>query len=371
MRTVDALHDGSGLRPVRVLVVDDSAMIRRVLTMGLESGCGITVVGEASHAAGLPEMIERLRPDVLTLDLEMPRLDGLTFLREMMKRRPMPVVVISSRTGRGERDTIRALEAGAVAVIPKPTMGVGSGLGTIMGQICDLVRGAAGARAAGPGRVLHRPSDGRQGFRADWVLGIGISTGGVQALGQILPAFPVNSPPLLITQHMPAGYTRSFAQRLDGLCRLRVREAADGELLVPGTAYVAPGGERHMGLRRDASGRYRIRLIEGPPVSFSRPSVDVLFGQIAEATQGSASAVLMTGMGRDGAAGLLEIRRSGGRTFTQDEASCVVFGMPFAAQQIGASERAVALAQIPGSLLDSVPPAGGACPARHTPNQEI
>ncbi len=342
---------------VRVLIVDDSAMIRKVLSLGLASDPEIEVVGTAADGDQALDMVQRLSPDVITLDIEMPRSDGVTFLRRMMPKWCVPTVVISGVTREGADVTLQALEAGAVDIIAKPALGIGEGLPQIMADICLRVRAAAGAKpimghsttpdhqkaavasALGAGRPRHH------------VIVIGASTGGVQALSHLLPMLPATAPGIVIVQHMPAGFTESFAKRLDAVCAIRVREAQNGDPVRPGTALIAPGGDRHMILR----GQWpdlRVILQQGPPVCFSTPSVDVLFRSAARQIGTHCAAALLTGMGRDGAEGMLDIRRAGGRTIAQDEESSVVWGMPGQAAHIGAAEQILPLKYIAAALLD-------------------
>ena len=348
-------------RPVRVLIVDDSAMVRKVLTMGLSADPQIEVMGTASNAEAAWEIMSHDRPDVITLDVEMPRVDGLTFLRHFLPRMPVPTVMISSLTREGAQITVQAMEAGAVDVISKPSLGLGAGLPTIMADVCLRVRAAATARIT-PAR-LHRsnapqrlpmphPAPLARRGTAPALFAIGSSTGGVQALSTILPEFPVESPGTVIVQHMPEGFTGPFAARLDTLCRMTVREAQDGDILHPGLILVAPGGTRHMTVSRHGQA-YRIALTDGDPVSFSRPSVDVLFDSVARAAGPSASGAILTGMGRDGARGLLAIRGAGGYTCAQDEATSVVYGMPMAARDNGGAMDVLPLDEIPVRMLQS------------------
>lgn len=345
--------------PIKVLIVDDSAMVRRVLTMGLSADPGIEVVGAVSSAEAAWTLMQEKRPDVLTLDIEMPGMDGLTFLKTYLPRLPIPTVVISSLTREGAQITLRAMEAGAVDIITKPTLGLGDGLPAIMSGVCSRVRAAAsarvmaGARRDGSPVLSPRPAPSRP-VPSGSVIALGASTGGVQALSRILPLFPEDTPGIVIVQHMPEGFTSAFAQRLNTLCRMSVREAQDGDEVRAGTILLAPGGTRHMTLQRRGTG-FGVVLSEGEPVCYSRPSVDVLFDSVARAAGPRAVAALLTGMGRDGAQGLLAIRRAGGRTVSQDDATSVVFGMPMAARDIGASEEVLPLDQIPTRLMALLP----------------
>lgn len=345
--------------PIKVLIVDDSAMVRRVLTTGLATDPQIKVVGAASSAEAAWTLMQELRPDVVTLDIEMPGTDGLTFLKSYLTKLPIPTVVISSLTREGAQVTLRAMEAGAVDIVAKPTLGLGDGLPSIMSGLCARVRAAAKARVIVGGRKPPRPTTALPppvptGSPSTSVIALGASTGGVQALCRILPLFPVDSPGIVVVQHMPEGFTSAFAQRLDSLSAMSVREAQDGDMVRNGLVLLAPGGSRHMSLVRRGMG-FAVSLTAGDPVCFSRPSVDVLFDSIARVVGPNAVAALMTGMGRDGANGLLAIRSAGGRTVTQDEATSVVYGMPMVATELGASEEMLPLDAIPNRLLTLVP----------------
>lgn len=343
-------------RTVRVLIVDDSAMVRRVLMMGLSSDPEIEVIGSASNATQAWDMMQAQRPDVITLDVEMPATDGVTFLSRYMQVMPIPTVMISALTSESAPVTLQAMEAGAVDVIEKPSLGV-EGMSGMMRDICERVRAAASARpvlrrarvrqappVAPPPQYDERAAHGT-------LMAIGSSTGGVQALSRILPMFPVASPPILIVQHMPEGFTGAFARRLDAVCNMSVCEARDGEEVRFGTVYIAPGGQRHMTVRREGASSWSILLEPGDPVSYSRPSVDVLFASVAQQAGRKAIAALLTGMGRDGARGMLAIRQAGGTTFAQDEATSVVYGMPFAAVELGAAKETLPLDDIPDRML--------------------
>ncbi|CUX82135.1 MAG: chemotaxis signal relay system protein-glutamate methylesterase CheB [Roseibaca calidilacus] len=356
-------------RPVRVLIVDDSAMIRKALEIGMSSDPGIVVIGAAHDGERGLEMARALAPDVITLDIEMPRLDGVSFMRRLMPERAIPTVVISAVTSEGAEVTLRALEAGAVDIIAKPSLGTGTALPRIMADICRRVRNAANARP-----FLSRPlvqtrlTARRSSHARDHVIVIGASTGGVQALAQLLPLMPSDAPGIAIVQHMPEGFTHSFAKRLNTTCAIEVREAKDGDEMRPGLALIAPGGSRHMVLIGHKP-KLRVSLQEGPPVSFSTPSVDMLFDSAASCLGPSCSAALLTGMGKDGANGLLNIRNAGGRTIAQDEISSVVWGMPRQAVMIGAAQFILPLNSIAAALLE--PPATALAQTAHKEGQSI
>ena len=345
----------SGRRKIRVLVVDDSALVRKVLCLGLGKDPDIEVIGQASDPYRARDLLVELHPDVITLDVEMPRMDGVTFLKRFMPVMPVPTVVISSLTQKGKRITLEALAAGAVDVIAKPTVGVADGLPVMLDDICRRVKAAANVNVSGFTRQAEPIAEvgSSLGETTDRVIAIGASTGGVQALGRILPAFAHDAPGIVIVQHMPSGFTSSFAERLDSLCRMRVKEAEDGDRILPGRVLLAPGGNRHMTIIR-SGGEYRAALVDGPPVNYSRPAVDVLFHSVAREVGRNAAAALLTGMGKDGAAGLLAIRQAGGATVAQDEATCIVFGMPNAAQEMGGAERVLPLEKIPAHLVGAL-----------------
>ena len=352
-----------------MLVVDDSALVRKLLTIGLSRDPQIQVIGTAYTPAMAYEMIAKERPDVITLDVEMPEMDGVTLLKKYMAEYPTPTVMVSSLTERGKKITLDALDAGAVDIVTKPRMGIADGLPALMDGLCERVKAAAlvnvrrlaqkadsrwqmadGARGDSPSAISNRQSAVVLHETTDRVIAIGASAGGVSALSRIIPLFPAASPGIVIVQHMPAGFTTSFAERLHTLSAMRVKEAQEGDRVRPGLVLLAPGGERHTQVRR-AGGEYRVKLTHGNKMSGHCPSVDVLFRSIAEAAGRNAAAVLLTGMGDDGAAGLLKIRRAGGRTFAQDEQTSAVFGMPAAAWEIGAAEELLPLESIVGRLL--------------------
>jgi len=338
--------------PVKVLVIDDSALIRQLLTELLSRDPAIQVVGTAPDPIVAREKIKELSPDVLTLDIEMPRMDGLSFLRRLMALRPMPVVVVSTLTQKGADVALQALELGAVDCVAKPLIGIRDGMEELAAELVAKVRLAAQTKPR-----AQRPEQGRPAMlaadprlsTAGCVVAIGASTGGVETLQRLLTRLPANAPAILVTQHMPAGFTSSFARRLDGRCAVSVIEATDGRRVLPGHVYVAPGA-LHLELARTGA-HYACRLHDGPPVSGHRPSVDVLFASVAAVAGGNAIGLILTGMGRDGAAGLLEMRRAGARTYGQSEASCVIYGMPKAAMQAGAVEAELPVEQLADEIM--------------------
>jgi two-component system, chemotaxis family, protein-glutamate methylesterase/glutaminase len=336
--------------PVRVLIVDDSAVMRQLLTSLLEADPEITVVGTAADPYIARDRIKALNPDVITLDVEMPHMDGLTFLRKIMTLRPMPVVMISTLTQSGAETTLEALEIGAVDFIAKPAHDQAERLAELAEELQQKVKTAAQVRVAvrrapaprAPRRLLR--STGRIVF-------VGASTGGVEALKTLLMGLPENCPPTLITQHMPPRFTTGFAERLNRECPMKVSEAADGDVIEAGHVYIAPGSH-HLEIVRAGNGHI-CRLSDGPPVSGHRPSVDVLFRSAARVCAKSAVAAILTGMGKDGAEGLLELRRAGGVTLGQDEESSLIYGMPRAAFERGAVIRQHALSRMADAILDA------------------
>lgn len=350
------------LNKTKVLIVDDSAVMRQVLTEVLSRDPSLDVVGAAGDPYMAREKILRLEPDVLTLDVEMPRMDGLTFLEKLMRGHPMPVVMVSSLTERGCETTLRALELGAVDFVTKPKLDVANGTVDLADEILEKVKAAASAKVGRRNRPRSTPETiapalaqaaGHSLIRTTQkVIAVGASTGGTEALREFLEPLPADAAGIVIVQHMPEKFTRSFAERLDGLCRIRVKEAEDGDRIIPGHALIAPGNY-HMEVFRNGA-EYRVRTFVGEPVNRHRPSVDVLFHSCAQHLGANAVGVILTGMGADGARGLLEMHQAGARTIAQDEASCVVFGMPREAIQLGAADEVAPLNKIPVAVLRAV-----------------
>ena len=337
---------------IKVLIIDDSAFIRQLFSAMLSSAPGIQVVGTAADPMIARQKIKALSPDVLTLDIEMPFMDGLTFLGHLMALRPTPVVVVSTLTQRGTDVALRALEIGAVDIVAKPLPEAQGNLETLRDELIAKIRAAALTRPKACGvnskrsQLIFDPAHSAEGR----VVAIGASTGGVEALQALLGDLPVNSPAILITQHMPAKFTASFAKRLNEYCRMSVCEAADRQRVLPGHIYIAPG-DKHMRLVRSGAQLF-CGLTDGPSVSGHRPSVDVLFLSFAETAGPNALGIILTGMGRDGAAGLLAMRRAGARTLGQSEACCLIYGMPKAANEIGAVQVELPIDRMPAEILD-------------------
>ncbi|GAB5349280.1 protein-glutamate methylesterase/protein-glutamine glutaminase [Alteriqipengyuania sp. 357] len=332
--------------PVRTLVVDDSATMRSMLTAALNADPGIEVVGAAPEPHTARQMMRELDPDVVTLDVEMPGMDGLSFLEKIMRLRPTPVVMCSSLTTRAAEVTIEALRLGAVDFVAKPN-GPEGDMARASAELCEKVKAAARSqvRLSRNAATAAPAATGGGVFAEDRIIVVGSSTGGVDALFAILPNLPADAPAVLVVQHMPPAFTASLAGRLDQSCAMKVMEAFDRAPIKRGTVYIAPGGDRHMVL----SGK-TVRLIEGDRVSGHRPSVDKLFQSVTPLGP-KAVGVILTGMGDDGAAGLLALRDAGARTFGQDEQSCVVYGMPRAAAQLGAVERELSLSAMPQAII--------------------
>lgn len=382
------------------MIVDDSALVRKLLSETLTSDPELEVIGYAPDPIIAMRKMEKDRPDVLLLDVEMPRMDGLTFLSQIMETDPLPVIICSSVTEEGAENTLKAFHLGAMGVIAKSTLNLTAKKSDSAIQLIDAVKGAAAAngklkrksagttniqspivdrstptekpagielkfRTEGGGAlsltpqeklnadaILLKPTKDQSLHNGTKIIAIGSSTGGPEALQTILPMFPKNSPPILITQHMPSPYTLAFAKRLDSFCQIEVREAKDKDKVLPGVALIAPG-DRHMLLQHNGK-EFFIQLVDGPLVSRHRPSVDVLFRSVARAAGRRAVGCIMTGMGDDGATGLKEMLDAGACTFAQDEESCVVFGMPMQAWKRGGAQKLVSLKQIPQTLLDAI-----------------
>jgi two-component system, chemotaxis family, protein-glutamate methylesterase/glutaminase len=337
-------------RKIRVLIVDDSAIVRKMLAEALAHEPDLEVVGTAPDPFVARDKILSLRPDVLTLDIEMPRMDGLTFLKKLMKFHPLPVIVISSLAQSSSQTALDALQCGAVEVLAKP--GGPYSVGELKQDLPHKVRAAAAARvgSAKPQTAALVPAAPLvlAGASSSTVIAIGASTGGTEALREVLMGLPGNMPGIVIVQHIPAVFSTAFANRLNDLCKLRVKEAADGDRLTAGLALIAPGNF-HMTLRK-TGGEYRVAIQGGERVCYQRPSVDVLFESVAEVAKGDAIGAILTGMGSDGAQGLLKMKRAGARTIAQDEASCVVFGMPREAIRMGAVDRVTPLQKVAAEL---------------------
>jgi two-component system chemotaxis response regulator CheB len=345
----------SAVRKIRVLIVDDSAIVRKILTEALNGEPDMEVVGTAPDPYVARDKILSLDPDVLTLDIEMPRMDGLTFLKKLMHFHPLPAVVISSLAQPSCHAAIEAMELGAVEVLAKP--GGPYSVGDLKHSLADKIRAAAAARVRNGKPVAQpaaQPTAAAFAAAPGAVIAIGASTGGTEAIAAVLRRLPASCPGIAIAQHIPPEFSRAFAKRLNDTCEMTVKEASDGDALTAGTALVAPG-DYHMLLRKGASG-YFVSVKTGPRVCYQRPSVDVLFSSVAEAAGANASGVLLTGMGADGARGLLKMHEAGARTIAQDEASSVVFGMPREAIALGAADQVTPLDRIPSAILASCAP---------------
>jgi len=349
------------MKKITVLVVDDSALIRKLLTEIINSQPDMEVIGAAADPLVAREMIREMNPDVLTLDVEMPKMDGLDFLEKLMRLRPMPVVMVSTLTEKGSDVTFRALELGAIDFVAKPKIDIASGLKEYGIEIANKIRTAKSARLK-----RHAPMPVTKSATADAVLPaianrvastekliiVGASTGGTEAIKEFLMRMPPDSPGILVTQHMPEGFTKSFANRLNSLCRISVVEAKGGERVLPGHAFIAPG-HSHLLLKRSGA-NYMTELNQGELVSRHRPSVDVLFRSAANCAGKNAIGVILTGMGKDGAVGMLEMHKAGAYNFAQDEASCVVFGMPKEAIATGGVNEVVSLKDMTRCVLSKL-----------------
>ncbi|MGR3176356.1 MAG: protein-glutamate methylesterase/protein-glutamine glutaminase [Candidatus Scalindua sp.] len=363
-------------KKIKVLIVDDSAVVRKILSSALSKYPDIEIVGTAPDPFIARNKIIQFKPDVLTLDVEMPRMDGITFLRKLMTHYPIPTIMVSSLTQEGCDATLKALEVGAIDFVAKPTSRLGSDVGDVIDELHTKIKHASRANI----RALHNPAgnsnnnnksgrtvqpktgipDNGQESRQNYtvfkgthkIILIGASTGGTEALKEVLIRMPPNSPAIAIVQHMPEMFTKAFADRLDSLCAISVKEGKHGDRLIPGQAIIAPGNY-HMGIKK-CGAMYKVEMEQGPPIHHQRPAVDVLFDSAAKYVGPNAIGVLMTGMGDDGATGLLKMKKSGAGTIAQDEDSCVVFGMPKEAIKLGAADKIVSLHNIPNNIISLV-----------------
>ena len=350
---------------IKVMIVDDSALVRQVVSQALAGDAGIQVIATASDPIFALEKMKTMWPDVLIVDIEMPRMDGITFLKKVMAERPTPVVICSSLAEQGAQATFEAMAAGAVSIITKPKLGLKSFLEDASNDIVQAVRSAARAnmgalRSSAAAAVLNRPKNTADVMLApathralerttDQLIAIGTSTGGTQALEAVLTKLPATCLGIVIVQHMPEKFTAMFAERLNGLCQIEVLEAKNGDRVIPGRALIAPGG-KHMMLKRNGA-QYVVDVADGPLVNRHKPSVDVLFRSVAKFAGANALGIIMTGMGDDGARGMKEMHDAGAKTIAQDEASCVVFGMPKEAIKLGCVDQTMALDQIPNAMV--------------------
>ncbi len=368
------------MEKIRVLIVDDSALIRNLMKEIINSAPDMEAIGAAPDPLIAREMIRTMNPDVLTLDIEMPRMDGLDFLERLMRLRPMPVVMVSTLTERGAEVTIKALELGAVDFVAKPKIGISQGMSECAEDIREKIRAAAQARfgrrhttPAATSAAAHTPAGAVtvaahdtatvKSVRAvlasgstEKIVAIGASTGGTEAIREVLTRLPADFPAILITQHMPPGFTKSFAVRLDGLCKISVKEADDGERVLPGHAYIAPGG-KHLAVKKSGA-NYVVALSDDEPVNRHKPSVEVLFRSVAKNVGANAYGVMLTGMGKDGAVAMEEMRTCGAHNIAQDEASCVVFGMPREAIAVGAVHDVLPVLGIADHLISRLTTVG-------------
>jgi two-component system, chemotaxis family, protein-glutamate methylesterase/glutaminase len=357
MQSVPKPVSSGPAKKLRVLIVDDSALVRRLLTEMLSSDPGITVLGAAHDAYDAREKIKALNPDVLTLDVEMPRMDGVTFLRNLMRLRPMPVIMVSSLTEKGAEVTLDALSIGAVDYLAKPKIDLAATLADYKEELISKVKAAASARlrattttsSASADAILAKRDPQRQLRTTERIIAIGASTGGTEAIKEVLMRLPPDTPGIVITQHIPKLFSGAFARRMDACCQVSVCEAEDGQQILRGHAYVAPG-DKHLLLVRDGA-RYVCRLDEGPPVNRHKPSVDVLFRSVAQQAGRNAIGVILTGMGKDGALGLKEMRDAGAPTVAQDEATSIVWGMPGEAVAVGGAADVLPLGEIWSRVL--------------------
>lgn len=353
-------------KKIKVLIIDDSAVVRKLLSQMLSSDRDIDVVGTAVDAFAARDKIKKLKPDVLTLDVEMPKMDGITFLRNLMRLHPMPVIMVSTLTEKGAGVTLDALSIGAVDFVTKPQLDITNSFDDYAGELIDKIKAAARAKprqmrsSAAPAKPLDVKhsieevmpgSAGSKHFKTtDKLIAIGASTGGTEAIKEVLVNLPLGMPGIVITQHIPASFSRAFAERVNTHAALTVKEATDGEFIVPGHVYIAPG-DRHLLVVRDGA-RWRSKLSDDVPVNRHKPSVDVLFRSVANSAGPNAMGIILTGMGKDGAQGLLDMKEAGAKTIAQDESSSVVWGMPGSAVELGAAEEVLPLGQISGRLVN-------------------
>lgn len=349
-------------RKIKVLIIDDSALIRSVLKEVINSFPDLEAVGAAANPLQAREMIKTLNPDVLTLDVEMPEMDGLTFLEKLMRLRPMPVLMISSLTERGSEAALRSLELGAVDFLPKPKLGIVEGIQEYADEIAQKIRVAYGTKIRPRVQDAHAsitalPALGNRISTTEKIIVVGSSTGGTEAIKEFLIRMPPDAPGILIAQHMPEAFTKSFANRLDSLCKIKVVESEGNERILPGHAYIAPG-HSHLLLKRSGA-NYMTELSQAAPVNHHRPSVEVLFRSAAQYAGKNVIGVMLTGMGKDGAIGMLEMRQAGAYNLAQDEASCVVFGMPREAIAVGAVDEVAPIQEMTQRVLNRLMQGGG------------
>ncbi|MBW2599308.1 MAG: chemotaxis response regulator protein-glutamate methylesterase [Deltaproteobacteria bacterium] len=343
------------MKKIRVLIVDDSAIVRKIFSEELSKFPDIEIVGTAPDPFVARDKIVKLAPDVITLDIEMPRMDGITFLRKLMRHYPLPVIIVSSLTPKGGKLTLEAMDIGAIEVIGKP--GGSYTVGDMSAQLADKIRAASKARIAkkdsDKASALAKPERMKAITKTtNKVIAIGASTGGTEALKNVLSKMPSNSPGIMVVQHMPANFTTAFSERLNEFCQVTVKEAQNNDSVNPGTVLIAPGNY-HMIFRRSGA-RYYVEVKDGPMVHHQRPAVDVLFKSTAQYAGSNSIGVILTGMGSDGAEGLLEMKRSGAKTIAQDEKSCIVFGMPNEAIKLGAADKVVPLDQVAREIVRMV-----------------
>ena len=344
---------------IRVLIIDDSALVRKLLADGINRDPDLEVIGQAADPFVARDLIKKLNPDVLTLDVEMPRMDGVEFLRRMMPVHPLPVLMVSSLTGNGAQITLDALEAGALDFVTKPKADISRGLTAMLEDLTAKVKAVARTPVRKPQKLYQEINAEQKNLinhalaqTTDQVIAIGASTGGTEALKEVLTTLPADSPGVVVVQHMPPGFTRLFAERLDKICQMKVKEAADQDRVMPGHILIAPGDYQMEVIR--TGGLYRVRVFKGENVNGHCPAVGVLFDSVARYAGKNAVGVILTGMGKDGAKELLTMKNAGARTIGQDKASCVVFGMPMEAFKIGAVDQLLPLNRIGAEIIELV-----------------